>query len=300
MGRRQNSPMTGTAGRRRTDFGDAVVRAARSIIEEAREALGNRESSVAEAVYALRKALKRWRALLRLLQRPLGRQAERMRTEARALMRALAAARDAQSALDALDDLGKARPPLASPTRAALRRRLTALREAAQARDVTPRLRRRLARHLDEAARWLGRWPARALDVETVAAGLTATYRRARQLLPDRWADADAAQLHALRRRVVDYRHQLELFEQLLPHARAAKREETRRLRRELGACQDLAVLAGLTAPRRPLAPWRTLLRPIIEARRAAHVKSAARIARRLFAEKPKAFRRRIGVNAKH
>ena len=44
------------------------------------------------------------------------------------------------------------------------------------------------------------------------------------------------------------------------------------------------------------LAPWRSRLTPMIEARRSAHLKSAARLAGRLFAEKPKAFRRRIAA----
>ena len=58
-------------------------------------------------MHDVRKALKRWRALMRLLARPLGEQAEQMRAEARELMRALTGARDAQSALDALADLRK-------------------------------------------------------------------------------------------------------------------------------------------------------------------------------------------------
>jgi hypothetical protein len=52
---------------------------------------------------------KRWRALLRLPTHPLGEQADQMRADARKLMRALSVARDAQSALDALADLPKAR-----------------------------------------------------------------------------------------------------------------------------------------------------------------------------------------------
>ncbi len=72
--------------------------------------------------------------------------------------------------------------------------------------------------------------------------------------------------------------------------------EEAQRLRNRLGACQDLAVLANFTAPHQPLAPWRSRLAPVIEARRAAHLKTAARLAGRLFAEKPKAFRRRIAA----
>jgi hypothetical protein len=65
-------------------------------------------------------------------------------------------------------------------------------------------------------------------------------------------------------------------------------------LRERLGTHQDLAVLAALTAPHQPLAPWRSRLVPLIAARKAVHAAAAARIAGRLFAEKPKAFRRRL------
>ena len=41
---------------------------------------------------------------------------------------------------------------------------------------------------------------------------------------------------------------------------------------------------------------WRSRLVPLIEDRRGAHLKTAERLAGRLFAEKPKAFRRRIAA----
>jgi hypothetical protein len=53
-------------------------------------------------------------------------------------------------------------------------------------------------------------------------------------------------------------------------------------------------MLVNFTQPHQPLAPWRSKLAPIIAARRAVHLKAAERLAGRLFAEKPKAFRRRI------
>jgi hypothetical protein len=46
--------------------------------------------------------------------------------------------------------------------------------------------------------------------------------------------------------------------------------------------------------PHAPLAPWRSRLVPLILARRKQHAKAAQRIADRLLAEKPKAFRRRL------
>ena len=285
--------MRGPAGEK-DSFGDTLATAARLIIADARRALADPELSDAEAVHEVRKALKRWRALLRLLARPLGEQADQMRVEARELMRALSGARDAQSSLDALADLRKSDVPFSPTSLESIGHRLTAIRDTAEQTGFTKEMRERLSRYLDYATLSLERWPLMAINFDTVADGLISTYRRARQLIPDNWAEADAEHLHDLRRRVVEHRHQMDLMEPLWPRLGQVWAEEAQRLRNRLGACQDLAVFIGLTAPHQPLAPWRSRLAPLIEARRAAHLKAAARLAGRLFAEKPKAFRRRL------
>lgn len=288
--------MVGGTSQRDSSFGDGLAGAARSIIADARRALADAELSDAEKVHEVRKALKRWRALMRLLDRPLGDQANQMRTEARELMRALAGARDAQGALDALADLRKAETPISATSIGTMRSRLTDMRDAAETTSFTQEMRERLTRYLDYAALSLDRWPLNSVDIETVTEGLTATYRRARQLMPEDWEEAEAEHLHDLRRRVVEHRHQMDLVEHLWPRLGKVWAEEAQRLRNQLGACQDLAVLAHFTAPHQPLAPWRSRLTPVIEARHAAHIKIAARLAGRLFAEKPKAFSRRIAA----
>jgi CHAD domain-containing protein len=288
--------MMGAAGHLDSSFGDGLAAAARSIIADARRALTDPELSEAEAVHEVRKALKRWRALLRLLARPLGDQADQMRSEARELMRALSSARDAQSALDALNDLRKSDLPFSPTSAETIRKRLTQTRDTAERSGLTKAMRERLSRYLDYATLSLERWPLKAIDFDTVVDGLTSTYRRARQLLPDSWPTAEAEHLHDLRRRVVEHRHQMDLIEPLWPRLGKVWAEEAQRLRNQLGACQDLAVLTSLTAPHQPLAPWRSRLTSVIEARRAAHLKTAARLAGRLFAEKPKAFRRRVAA----
>ena len=53
-------------------------------------------------------------------------------------------------------------------------------------------------------------------------------------------------------------------------------------------------MLLAFTAPHQPLAPWRARLTPLIEERQAAHAKASSRIAGRMLAEQPRAFRRRI------
>jgi CHAD domain-containing protein len=293
---RQKTVMKGAAKRGGSSFGDGLAAAARSIIADGRRALTDPELSAPEAVHEVRKALKRWRALLRLLGRPLGEQADQMRSEARELMRGIAGARDAQSALDALADLRKTDLPLSPTSVETIRARLTERRDAAEAKAFTKTMRDRLSRYFDYATLSLERWPLKAIDFDTVTDGLTATYRRARQLLPDSWSDAEAEHLHDLRRRVVEHRHQMDLVEPLWPRLGKVWAEEAQRLRNRLGSCQDLAVLTELTAPHQLLAPWRSRLAPLIAARRGAHLKTAQRVAGRLFAEKPKAFRQRIAA----
>jgi hypothetical protein len=211
-------------------------------------------------------------------------------------MRALSGARDAQSALDALNDLRKSDVPFSETSMKSMVERITAIRDAAEKTAFSKEMRDRLSRYLDFATLSLDRWPLKAIDFDTVADGLISTYRRARQLVPDNWAETEAEHLHDLRRRVVEHSHQMDLIEPLWPRLGKVWVEEAQRLRNRLGACQDLAVLAGGTAPHQPLAPWRSRLSPVIEARRGAHLKTAARLAGRLFAEKPKAFRRRIAA----
>ena len=103
-----------------------------------------------------------------------------------------------------------------------------------------------------------------------------------------------AEELHDLRRRVVAHRYQMELVEPLWPKLGRLWVAEAQRLRDRLGAFQDLSMLQGFTAPHQPLAPWRSRLTPLIATRQAAHAKVAQRIGGRLFAERPRAFRKRL------
>ena len=287
--------MAGAEGDDSAGFGGHLGMAGRSMLADARRALDDAALSEAERVHELRKAFKRWRAFLRLLAAPIGEPAEALRLDARALMRRLSGARDAQGALDAIDDLADG-SELSPRTLKTIRARLTALRDAAETAALTPALHADIAQYLARAGDTIETWPLEEIGFGTIADGLAVTYRRARQLTPDDWQDADAAHLHELRRRVVEHRHQMELIEPLWPRVTRAWSEEAQRLRNRLGGCQDLSVLAGFIAPHQPLAAWRARLTPLIAARRERHLTNAERLAGRLFAEKPKAFRRRVAA----
>jgi CHAD domain-containing protein len=97
-----------------------------------------------------------------------------------------------------------------------------------------------------------------------------------------------------LRQRVVEHRYQMELVEPLWPRMGRTWIEEAQRLRTRLGKYQDLTLLTRLAEPHQPLAPWRSRLSPLIAQGQAEHVTMGARMAARVFAESPKAFRRRL------
>jgi CHAD domain-containing protein len=276
--------------------GDGLRAVARDILSEARAILDDHAGDDAEAVHDFRKAMKRWRALLRLLEPFVGDDARRLRGEARDLARELSGARDAQSAIEALDDLAGDKATALSPrTATSVRGRLDAIRKGAEAAALTPALRERLGGALDAAETAVTGWPLEEISFSDLARELTETYRAARDDMPSAdWRTVEPDVLHGLRSRVVAHRYQMELVEPLWPKFGKLWVAEAQRLRDRLGAFQDLSVLQGFTAPHQALAPWRARLTPLIKARQGAHAKAAQRMAGRLFAERPRAFRKRI------
>jgi CHAD domain-containing protein len=271
---------------------------ARQILADARAALEDNGRTGATSVHDFRKSMKRWRALLRLLGPKLGSSRKKLNGEARDFARRLGRSRDAQAALDALDDLQKRKPGISDATLRSIRTRLNDLRAHAEAATLNEELRSEIQNYIDRATRAVDRWPA-GFDGTEIAKRLTGAYRRARRAAPEKWHAADDEELHDLRRRVIAYRHQADLAARLQPSLPDLHVNEAQDLRERLGRFQDLSVLSKLTAPRQPLAAWRSRLAPSIAERQAAHVKSAARIARRLFADRPKAFRHRLPATAK-
>jgi CHAD domain-containing protein len=275
--------------------GEALKAVARDVLAEAREALGH-DKSDAIAVHDYRKAMKRWRALLRLLQPFLGDECRRLRVAARNSARELAGARDAQAAMEALEDIAE-QPQTAMSQRslATIRAKLDELRKSAEAASVTQALRARLIVALDELVPSIDKWMLDRLTFGELAGELTKAYRRMREEAPrEDWRSVAPEVLHDLRRRVVAHRYQMELVEPLWPKFGRVWVAEAQRLRDRLGAHQDLSMLLAFTAPHQALAPWRSRLTPLIAERQAAHAKASSRIAGRMLAEKPRAFRRRI------
>jgi CHAD domain-containing protein len=280
----------------RQAVGQALRDIAHHVLNAGRTAVEDRKRVEAVAVHDFRAAMKSWRAFLRLMEPHLEADERRWRTEARDLARMLAGARDAQAALDAVADAEHHAPShrLSSQSWDTIRAKLEDIRASAETASLTNALRTRISAALDRAEARIELWPLDELTFADVAEGLLEDYRRARHLIPDNWRAASAGDLHALRQRVVVHRYQMEIVEPLWPRLGRSWVREAQKLRNRLGKVQDLAVLSHYAAPHQPLARWRSRLQSVISQRQAQHVAAAQRIAGRLFAEKPKAFRQRL------
>src|SRR6202790_1013053 len=283
----------------RAAIGPAVRAIAAHILAQARTAIVDPERSSETAVHDFRRAMKEWRALMRLLA-PFIADAPRWRHEARDHARSLSHARDSAAALNAFDDVLDKGMVLSERSAATIRGRIEALRGNEEQAVLTPALRDTIVAWLDAAAASIGLWPLDPFDFSSIAAQLTDGYRSARGRIPADWALAEAGDLHSLRQRVVALRSQMELIEPLWPRFGRMWTDEAERLRERLGRCQDLEVLKRLTEPHQPLAHWRSRLTPACTERTSELAQRAARIAVRLFAEKPKAFRHRLEMLWEH
>jgi CHAD domain-containing protein len=276
--------------------GESLRAVARAILSDARSAIHDPARSDAEAVHDFRRDMKRWRALLRLLDAFLPEEGLRLRTKARDLARALGGARDAQAALDCIADIASNGLALPERSLANLRGKVEEIKRAAQDTILTADMRLRLVEALDDAEGSIECWSFDTLTFGEIADRLARGYRSARRAVPAHWPDADAEELHELRKRIVNHRYQMETIAPLWPRFGKMWIGEAQRLRDRLGKHQDLLVLARLTELHQPLARWRARLVPVIEKRKAEHVRGARRVATRLLLDKPKAFRRRLGV----
>lgn len=276
-------------------IGRALTDLTRGVLKEARAPLSDHTMTDAEVVHDVRKALKRWRALLRLLEPflPAGVGRE-LRITARDLARGLAQARDARSVLDALADLTEANPKLSQRSLEAIRKRVDRLRVTAETAILADKARTRLSAEFAAIEETIAGWALDRLKFDDVADSLTRTYHRARGAVPDDWQTATVEELHDLRKRVVEHRYQMELIEPLWPKLGRVWVGEAQRLRDRLGSHHDLDMLSGLTGPNKPLGMWQARLLPLVRERQREHLRVAARLAGRLFAEKPNAFRSRL------
>jgi CHAD domain-containing protein len=277
-----------------TPIDQALAAVARDILTKARDAITDPEKKTDEAVHDFRKSIKRWRAFLRLIEPHFGEGAASLRTAARDTAKKLGGARDLRSTLDAVEDIREGAYELNERALLTIRERIEEMQAAAEKQSIDAAVRAEIG---DEVARWLATislWRFSEIRFPEISESLTNGYRRARKAMPGNWQEADDEELHDFRRRTIDHRYQMELVEPLWPRMAKIWVDEAQRLRDALGQHRDLALLQATAGPHQPLARFRSKLTPPIARRRVELLAQAAKIAARVFAEKPRAFRARL------
>jgi len=267
---------------------DGIRRIARGRIDHAIDELrGKTDSTPEEAVHEARKDMKKLRALLRLARGELGEDTfSRENACFRDAARELAGARDSDVMLETLGAL-ELSPGVGFELRKAIeadRRRNGAGDRAGAARDALAILK--------EARNRVGDWPLEHDSFEAVAGGLGRTYRRGRRALKAAGAEPSVEALHEWRKRVKELWYDHTLLCALWPPVMAAAGDEAHELSELLGDDHDLAVLASWVSENGEAGPE---LFEAVDRRRDELQQEAFALGARVYAEKPRAFVRRLG-----
>jgi CHAD domain-containing protein len=283
--------------------GDGMKRMALAQLDLAIELVqGEGDVPNEEAVHDTRKAIKRVRALVRLMRDELGeRTFARENGALRDVARRLAGARDAEVMASTLDRLleGHERGLARRPPVVALRAQLAAERDQAARRGLGDAATRDATLNELYAVRArVATWSlSRQPGLRLAEPGLRRLYRqgRRRRGRARRAKGRDTRALHQWRKRVKDLRYAA----QMLGLEELAKRADD--LQERLGDEHDLALLAErVNAPDSPLAGGgrrrkrtRKGVLKLIARRRAGLREQALREGRRLYKRKPKEFAKR-------
>jgi CHAD domain-containing protein len=253
----------------------------------------------AELVHEARKAIKRMRALARLLRRELGEdEFKRVNSSLRATATRLAGARDAEVRLATLHALAERHPrALAPPSIRLLKEQL----ESERAGTIEPSDREEVLADIAAMRRQLARWNLLERDFDTLEPGLRRIYRegRNRGKRAMRSHARDAQDLHDWRKRVKSLYYVLDMLG-------GAKSTDARKARRRadllgdlLGEEHDLWMLRVFIEEHTQVfqddEPTRRALLDRIERRRGRLRERALKLGARLYERKPRDFARRVG-----
>jgi hypothetical protein len=213
--------------------------------------------------------------------------------------RSLAGARDAAAVVEALD---RETPALAEAVDPAILSRIRAelVRQMEDGSGEVPELERAVAETLVglvEAGARIADWSVPGEGFGVLAPGLEALYGQGREALAACGEAATAERLHEWRKRVKDHWYHMRLLAPAWPGGLDARVAELKALSDLLGNDHDLAVLRQRLSedPGLAAAGGGALDGPLA-GRQAALQAEALALGRRLYAEKPKAFRKRLGA----
>lgn len=275
--------------------GEGLVRVLRGRAARAIEALREEaKEDSASAIHSARKDVKKIRSVLRLLRAEIGEKAYRAENRRyRDAGRALSGSRDAAvkvETLAALEERFGHQLPSASAwnwKRVLARERREAAGEIIDSEAIEAAA-DALEAGREAAAAWSldGSW-------KLFGPGLAEGYKRGRKAMAEVAADPDPELVHEWRKRTKDLWYDLRLVRRAWPQLLEPTVDGVHELSDLLGDHHDLTVLAVDLASR-PRIGSKAKMTALIEQRQAEILERALGLGARLYAEKPKAFSRRI------
>jgi CHAD domain-containing protein len=137
-------------------------------------------------------------------------------------------------------------------------------------------------------------WPVEGDERAVLVPALRRTYARGRVAFARADRRPTGEHLHEWRKRVKDLWYQEKLVSEAWPGVLEAQAEEAKALSKLLGDDHDLAVLAELLDAEPELADDPDVVRDLIGRRRSELLDAVRALGRRVYAERPKAYARRL------
>jgi CHAD domain-containing protein len=280
------------------DVGEGLRRIALGRAESALQTLAEIDGDdFAASIHSARKDLKKLRAVLRLARADLGKKAFRAESRRyRDAGRLLARNRDAEVKLETLaalgDRFGEELPLAASGAwSAVLRHERDRLAEAAGGETAVRIEQARTA--IEDGRRRIPDWSLKAAPRGLIGAGLAGTYRQGRKEMGRALAEPSAENVHRWRKRVKDVWYQLRIVGGAWPATIGEAADQAHDLADLLGDHHDLAILRADLVDRAEVED-RPAFEALIDRRQEELLAQALALGSRFYAEKPKAFGRRI------
>lgn len=260
--------------------------------------LSGNAASTDEAVHESRKALKRSRSAMRLVQSVLGSEYQKENAALRDAGRKLSPVRDAQAVIEMFDELnGKYREELGDRSLASVRDGLVARKQELSRQFQRKHVRSAVLKSLRESAARVEQWDLEAVDFPALSRGFARTMRRNRGACRDACSDSTPEAFHEWRKRAKDLRYHFGLLAKAWPPVLNGFEDAAKELESGLGDDHNLVVMRSAIGEKPDRFGKQAEIKAFLDIldKHQQKLRAAAKIlARRLYADKPNRWRRQV------
>lgn len=276
---------------------DLLRQAALLHLERAVELLSIAGPIAPDSIHESRKAVKRIRAVLQLVRGDLGPRFDDWNHRLRTVNRRLSSTRDVDVCLATIQDWEETRPEWQRQVLQRFQADLMSQRLRAE-EDLSVRLRDSLVEELGIVMQGMMAWRSETPDFELIRPAVRDMVRRARRMLDRLDERSRSDKIHSLRKIVKLRLYWLEFLQPIWPRGMRTEIQLVDELSSRLGKYHDLVVFAerlGNTAVEGETSAVRDRERllKLLRCRQRKLAAQGLKLARRLFAEHPKAYTRR-------